>query len=196
MAKAEYKMSPNEAMILKIEGVIHGGGVMSNFSNDLMLTSQNLVVLVKGTFGGVKSIKTFPVNQIKSFNNQAQAILTKTNGGYPQVEVFFMNGQQENFGLQSKKDATNLISKINQLVTGEDVEVDVATRSAIPGTEIIADALGGTVDAFKGAFGFKSKKSSDSDEKVAGKCSFCGAAITGKKGQVTRCPYCDAEQQL
>ena len=198
MAKTEYKLLPNEAIIIKQEGIMHGGGAMTNFSDELILTNLNIVVIKKGMFGGGKGIQTFPVKQIKVFNNQAQVMESKTRGGYPQIEVYLLNGQQEKFGFQSKKDATNWITKINQLVTGEDVEINTSTSSAIPGTEIIADMLGGTVDAFKGAFGFKSKKSSTdtTNEKVAKKCSSCGASISGKTGQVIRCPYCDADQQL
>ena len=195
MAKAEYKLLPNEAMIMKQERVIHGGA-MANFTDELILTNQNLVLISKGTFGNVKNIQAFPVNQIKVFNNQAQIMLSKTRGGHPQIEVYLLNGQV-NFGFESKKIATIWIEKINQLVTGQDVEINVSTKTAIPGTEMIADALGGTVDAFKGAFGFGSKKSStESDEKVAKKCSSCGATISGKKGQIIRCSYCDDNQQL
>lgn len=194
MAKAEYKLLPNEALIMKHERVLHGGA-MANFSDELLLTNLNLVLISKGAFGNVKNIQAFPIKQVKVFNNQAQIISSKTSGGYPQIEVYFLNGQ-EKFGFESKKDAANWINKINQLVTGEDVEIDNSTKTAIPGTEMIADAIGGTVDAFKGALGFKSKKAMESDEKVAKKCSFCGASISGKKGQIARCSYCDADQQL
>jgi len=195
MAKTEYKLSPNEAIIIKQERIIHGGAI-ANFTDELILTNQNLVLISKGTFGRVKNIQAFPVRQIKVYNNQAQVILSKTRGGYPQIEVYLINGQ-ENFGFESKKDAMNWINKINQLVTGEDLEINVPVKTAIPGTEMIADALGGTVDAFKGALGFKPKKSSiEAIEKVARKCSFCGAPVSGKKGQIVRCSYCDADQQL
>ena len=171
-------------------------GFMANFSDELILTNLNLVLISKGVFGNTKNIQTFPVNQIKVFNNQAQVFLSKTSGGYPQIEVYLLNGQ-ENFGFESKKIALNWIAKINQLVTGEDVEIGVSAKTAIPGTEMIAEALGGTVDAFKSALGFKSNKSSmDSPEKVAKKCSNCGAMISGKKGQIVRCSYCGTDQQL
>lgn len=85
----------------------------------------------------------------------------------------------------------------DKIVFDEDLEISVSAKTAIPGTEMIADALGGTVDAFKDALGFKSKKSStESIEKIAKKCSSCGATISGKKGQLVHCSYCDADQQL
>ena len=195
MAKTEYKLLPNEAIILKQDRIINGGS-MANFTDELILTNLNLVLIKKGIFGGVKNIQSFPVSQIKVFNNQAQIILSKTRGGYPQIEVYFINGH-EKFGFESKKEVMNWINKINQLVTGEDVEMNDPTKMEIPGVDMIAEVLGGTVIAFKDAFGIKSKKlSAESTEKVARKCSFCGASISGKKGQIARCPYCDADQQL
>ncbi|MCL2694792.1 MAG: hypothetical protein FWE69_00510 [Clostridiales bacterium] len=35
-----------------------------------------------------------------------------------------------------------------------------------------------------------------SAEKVAQKCGFCRAPISGKRGQIVCCPYCDADQVL
>lgn len=195
MAKAEYKLSFDEALILKQDRIFRDG-FMANLSYELILTNLNLVLITKGVFGNTKNIQTFPVNEIKVFNNQAQVFLSKTSGGYPQIEVYLLNGK-ENFGFESKRIALNWIAKINQLVTGEDVEIGVSVKTAIPGTEMIAEALGGTVDAFKSALGFKSKKPSmDSPEKVAKNCRNCGASISGKKGQIVHCPYCGTDQQL
>jgi hypothetical protein len=195
MAKTEYKLLPNEAIIMKHEKILHGG-VIASFSDELILTNHNLVLISKGVFGKVKNIQVFPVNQIKVFNDQAQVIMSKAKGGHPQIEVYFLDGH-ETFGFESKRDAKNWLKKINQLVIGEDVEVEVFAKTAIPGTEVIADAFGGTIAVFKDKFGFKSKKASTkSTEKIAKKCNSCGAMVSGKKGQVARCSYCDADQQL
>lgn len=195
MAKIEYKLLPNEAIIMKQQRIIHNSA-MNNFTDELLLTNLNLVLISKSTFGNIKNIQTFPVSQIKVFNNQAQILLSKTRGGYPKIEIYFLNGQ-ENFVFESKKDAITCINKINQLLTGENVEINISAKTTIPGTEMLADALGGTVDAFKNAFGFKTNKSStETIEKATKKCSSCGATISGKKGQIVCCSYCDANQQL
>jgi len=192
MAKTEYQLLPNETIIMKSEQVYRG-----NVSGELVLTNLNLIhITTKGAFKKAYITQQYPINQIK------QALLGK-NGN---IDIYFMNGQ-ELFRFwnsdtlfsdkKAEKEAIKWVSAVNQLVTGEDVEINVSAKTAIPGTEMIADALGGTVDAFKGALGFKSKKSSiESIEKTAKKCSSCGAMVSGKKGQIVRCSYCDADQQL
>jgi len=195
VAKAEYKLSFNEAIILKQDRIMHGG-FMAVFSDELILTNLNLVLISKGMFGNTKNIQTFPINQIKVFNNKAQVLLSETGGGHPQIEVFLLNGQ-EIFGFESKKVAMNWINKINQLVTGEDEDIIVSARTVIPGTEKIAEVLGGTVDVFRSALGYKSKGSAmEPPEKVTKKCTGCGAIISGKKGRIVQCSYCGTDQYL
>ncbi len=48
---ARYNLQPNEVMILKGEGVMHGGGFGSSYTDELILTNLNLVLLKKGMFG-------------------------------------------------------------------------------------------------------------------------------------------------
>lgn len=193
--KDDYVLLPNESIIMT-EGGIYYGGDKANSSHELILTNFNLVLVSKGSFGKTKNVRTFPIQHIKATNNRAQVILSETKSGSPQIEIYFVNGV-EMFGFDDKNEAITWINKINFLVTGEETVMDVPTKKVIPGTEMIADALAGTVDVFKNAFGIKSKKPSDeADRRVAGKCCYCGAAISGIKGQVVRCSYCDGDQQL
>lgn len=193
MAKYEYNLQPNESMIMSQDRTLHGGR-MATFTDELILTDLHIVLVSKGAFGNTKGIQTFPLNQIKIFNGQAQVLLGKTSGGYPQLDVYFLNGQ-ESFGFESKKEAVKWIANINKLITGNEGEVDTSPSIAIPGVEYVAETLKGTMDTFKGALGIKSKASGMS-EKAAKKCSYCGAPISGVKGQAVRCQYCDADQQL
>jgi hypothetical protein len=186
MAKAEYKLLPNEAVIVKQERIMYGGAI-ANFTSELILTNINLVLISKGILGNAKNIQVFPIKQIKVFNNQAQVILSKTRGLWPQLEVYFINGN-EKFGFESKQEVVNWINKINQLVTGEAVEMNVSTKEMLPGFEMVTDMLGDTVGTFKNMLGIKPRQSNyqikEVVEKVAVKCCFCGASIQGKKGHV------------
>lgn len=185
-----YNLQPNESIIMKQDPIIHGG-LMANFTDELILTNLQIVLVSKGMFGNLKGIQTFPLNQIKVFNGQAQVLLGKTRGGYPQIDVYLLNGQ-ESFGFKNKREAVKWIANINKLITGNEVKVDASPSMAIPGAEYVAETLKGTVDTFKGALGIKSKMPT----KVAKKCSSCGAPISGTKGQIVRCQYCDADGQL
>lgn len=191
---ANYNLRPNESIIMKQEQIIHGG-VMASFTDELILTNLHIVLVKKGIFGNSKGIQTFPLNQIKVFNGQAQVLLGKTKGGYPQIEVYLLNGQ-ESFGFHNKKDAVKWIDNINKLVTGNEGEVNTSPSMAITGVEYISEALKGTMDTFKDTLGIKPKSNIEMPTKEVKKCSYCGAPISGTKGQIVHCQYCDADQQL
>lgn len=191
---AKYNLQPNESIIMKQERVLHGGR-MATFTDELILTNINLVLISKGLLGNSKGIQIIPLKQIKVFNGKAQVLIGKTSGGFPQLDVYYSSGQ-DSFGFESKKEAIKWMDNINKLVTGKSIVVDASPGMAIPGSEYIAETLKGTIDTFKGAFGLKQKNSTELPSKVAKKCSSCGAPISGTKGEIIRCLYCDADQQL
>lgn len=127
---AKFSLLPNESIILKTERVKHGG-MFAIYTDDLILTSQNLVVVCKGTFGNTKDVVRYPLNQIKMYNGEPQALLGTAQNGTPQLEVYFLNGQQEAFGFQSmgKKEITQWINAICKAVTGHESST-MSTTSA------------------------------------------------------------------
>lgn len=192
----KYNLQPNEFVVLKSDRVLHGG-VRAVYTDELILTNLNVVLISKGFFNNTKNIQTYPVNQIKVFDGQAQAKLGKQRSGYPQLEIYFLN-DQEAFGFEQKKEVLNWIDNISKLLTGKSANIVPGGRAAIPGTEFIAETLKSTLDTFKGAFGIQLKKSDKEIEpkKVTKKCISCMAPISGYIGQSVRCKYCDTEQNL
>ena len=190
---ATYGLQPNEVMLLKEVGVAHGG-VLSVYTDELILTNLNLVVVKKGMFGNSKGVQTFPVNQIKVHNQQAQAILGKAPNGMEALDVYFLNGQEQ-FRFQSggKRKINEWVAKINEAATGQKgSQVSGGASFAIPGAEIVAGALKGTFDVFKDKFGAKSA----APAAAAGRCRACSAPMTGLQGQTVTCEYCGSAQQL
>ena len=187
-----YNLQPNEVVLLKDESVMHGG-FLSGYTDELILTNLNLVLLKKGMFGNSKGVLTFPINQIKVYNQQAQAVIGNAPNRTDLLEVYFLNGQ-EKFSFQSggKKKLNEWIAKINQVVTGQDSPAHQASGMALPGAELVAGVLKDTLGVFKSKLGFKS----DAPVKVAGKCRACGAPVTGFQGQAITCEYCGSAQQL
>ena len=194
---AKLNLMPNESIILKSNNVAQGG-LMAAYTDELILTNQNIIHVKKGVFGNTKNVKRYPVNQIKIFNGEPQAILGKQQNGSPQLEIYFLNGH-ECFGFQSmtKKEVVQWINAITKLVTGHE-STTVPLGFAIPGTEYLAETIKGTVDTFKNTIGIKSKKidNGGSSEKVTKKCISCSAPLTGNKGQTMHCKYCDTDQVL
>lgn len=190
----KYNLQPNESMIMSYDRVSHGGS-MAGYTDELLLTNLNIVFLDKGMFGKVKNIQVFPLNHIKVFNGQAQVLLGRRNGLYVQIDIYFLNGQ-ESFGFERKKEALKWIANINKLVTGSEGEIDTSTSGELVGVENIAGALKETMDAFKGVFSDKSKSRIEVASRAVAKCTSCGAPISGNKGEVASCQYCDTKHQL
>jgi hypothetical protein len=195
---ANYNLQPNEAFILSSEHVYSGKS-----SGELILTNLNLIFLIekRGMFKTTYIPQIYPVNQIKVFNGKAQVVAGK-NGN---IDIFFINGQ-ESFrfgddgalfgGKKGEKEAAKWVAAVNQLITGQATEIDLSGNTALSGTEFIAGSIKGTLDTFKGALGIKTKDDNKLPEKIATKCSACGASVSGLQGQIINCQYCGTEQQL
>lgn len=189
---AKYNLQPNEILILREEGVMHGG-VLASYTDELVLTNLSLIVLKKGLFGNSKGVLTFPLDQIKVHNGKAQALLTKGVRGMPRLEVYFQHGQETfEFRTPGKKSVLQWIAKINEAVTGEEAPAS-DPGLAIPGAALVADTIKDTIDVFKGRF---SPKANAPAAQTAEKCSACGAPMSGRQGTVVTCEYCGTAQQL
>ena len=193
---SKYNLQPNESIVMKSDRVLRAG-LMTSYTDELILTNLNVILISKGVFGNTKNIQRYPINQIKVFNEQVQAKLGKQRSGLPQLEIYFINGQ-ELFGFENKKEVINWIKNISKLLTGKSVDIDLGPHKTIPGTEFVAEALKGTLDTFKSTFGIQLKKTSKvvGSEKITKNCISCMAPISGYKGQTISCKYCDTEQNL
>jgi len=177
----KYNLQSNEMVILLNEEVEHGGK-----SGELVLTNLNLIHIVsKGVFKTTYVIQRYSIRDIRLVNVKAQAILGKDGD----LDIYFMTGTRKSFEFYNKRESAFWLESINKILVGEQVEI---TKSrVIPGTYYIARTLKGTIDTFKGVF-----KEKIEEQIVAGNCGSCGATVSGKKGDVTRCQYCDCDQQL
>jgi hypothetical protein len=187
-----YSLQPNEVVLLRDERVMHGG-LLAVYTDELILTNLNLVLVKKGILRNSKGVLTFPLNQIKVYNQQAQAVIGKAPNNTDLLEVYFLNGQ-EKFSFQSggKKKIREWAAKISELLTGQEAPATRAPGMALPGTELVAGVLRDTLDVFKSKWG----SSSHATSKVAGKCSACGAPIVGYREQTATCQYCGLAHQL
>jgi len=193
----KYNLQPNESFILNSEHVYSG-----NTNGELVLTNLNLVYIIsKGIFKTTYIPQIYPINQIKVFKGKAQAILGKDGN----LDIHFINGK-ESFKFsnnetlfsdkKAEKEAGRWVNAINQLITGQVSEDVMSVNPALVGVEVIAGTLKDTFDTFRGSLGVKSKSSNEIHTKATKKCSSCGAPISGIKGQIVRCQYCDSDQQL
>lgn len=180
---SDYNLYPNEAILLKSQDVFQGMR-----KGDLVLTNLAIIWAEKNLFGKIKNVNRIPFNQVKMYNENPQVRLGKAGNGANQLEIYLVNGQ-ENFSfnttLLGKREINKWINEITKAITGHAPE---KSFTAIPGTEFVADTLKGTVGVFTDSLGLK--------KTVSTKCMACKAPITGKKGEVFRCKYCDTQQTL
>jgi hypothetical protein len=177
--------------------------VRGRASIELILTNLNLVVINKRTLGKSRGIETFPLNQIKVHNGQAQALMGGTSG-YQSLEVYFLHGQEEfRFIKGGKKTIQTWIGKINEAVTGQPAAENGSSGS--PGIDLVADALSsvpggdrvaGVLKGTLGAFNSKRGAKPEAVVQIATKCVSCGAAVSGVQRQTVTCSYCLSAQQL
>lgn len=193
-----YSLQPDEVVIMKVDQVIHKKSMFSLVSGEIMLTNLYLVWNTKNLIGKAKNIQQYPLHSIKVFNGKAQVKSEKKIGENPRLIIFFKNGQATfEFINKSEDEVKKMANSINHTVTGSTENIYELRNSSIPGVGKAAEVLKGTVDVFMDAFGVKQNKQNETiDEKVAKKCSSCSAPISGIKGQVVHCDYCDTEQQL
>ena len=184
-----YTLQPNEALVLKEDGVQHGTGFRTNYNQELILTSLNLVVVKKGTFGNSKGVRVFPINEIKVFNGRAQAVVGKQAQGHPALDVYFVqSNEQFVFRSNDKALLPTWVAKINEVVTGQETPVVMPSSRAEQAAGLVFDTLG----AFKARLGPKP----EAPVQVNSKCAGCGAAGSGTSGSATTCEYCGTVQHL
>ncbi|WP_458413057.1 PH domain-containing protein [Schinkia sp. CFF1] len=195
-----YNLEPSESILIQSTGVLcEGGGLMTAYTDELILTNMNIIHVSKGMFGNTKRVQKYPLNQVKIINGEAQAIMGKSTNGIPNLQIYFKNGQVSfKFQNSGKKEIVKYINEISKVLIGkESSRNSVANQFAIPGAEIVTETLKDTIDVFKGTFGIKSKiKAADEPVKATKKCIGCMSPLSGTKGQSIRCRYCYTDQIL
>lgn len=207
MAKG-YKLAPNESILMNSDRISYGGALAA-FKDELVLTNQHIILINKGIFGNVKNVQYYNLNQIKVFNNKVQVLVRRKQNGSPILDVYFINGQ-ESFGFESKRKALQWAEHIALLVGGQDVEIgnlgkqiggefDSFAEQLTDVADQLREQVGLAGESFKLALGIRPhdiKKNKPVNERVATKCYACGAPLSGIKGQIIKCQYCDTDSQL
>ncbi|WP_225049349.1 hypothetical protein [Lacticaseibacillus kribbianus] len=195
-----YTLLPSESMVFPEETV--STDEFGSGNTLIFLTNQNIVVVKQSMWGKVKDTLVFPIDHVKIFNGQPQAIVTKgRNSSVAKLDVYFTNDQLS-VNFQSLATANKFVRMLNRLVTGaEDIIVDGQAASALPKSEQIAAALKDTIDTFKGTFdrapkAVTERSSRPRNERTTAHCSGCGASLSGLKGRVVTCEYCGTSNQL
>lgn len=183
-----FTLDPDEVLIMKSDRITYGDGLIRSPQNELILTNKDIILIIKGAFNKIKTIRRFPLKEIKIYNDQAQAFVGKdrSNSGRPALDIIFQSSQQSFVFEYNKRDVIKWVEKINELVTGKKItSIESNAKFTLPGTEILAKTLKGTVDTYKNVFGIKKK-----EIHISLNCPGCAAPLSGIKGETSKCPYC------
>ena len=129
----EFKLSPEEAVILRTGKIGYGGGFQlpSMFnSNELILTNKNLILLRKNMFGQTEDTLYFPLSKILMANGRPQ--VKKSNPSHMEyaLDVYFETGM-ESFRFEWERDIDEWVENIVSVVTGNGLkDVNNAIRAA------------------------------------------------------------------
>ncbi len=194
---AGVRLQPYESIMVQIRGVAASDGRLS-YRDELVLTNLHLFHISKGFLGKVKDIAKYPVGKIKVVNDRAQVFLANpADDGSLSLQIFFDYGLVS-FRLRSdmRRYAWQLINSVNQLRTGKPLQSDTSGfPMALQGVGYFAEVVRDTIGAFRQSLGLDAKREAER-EIAATSCRSCAAPLSGYKGQLARCPYCNSEQLL
>lgn len=170
---------------------------MSGYTDELLLTTVNIVHIKRGTFGGTKAVTPIPIKAVKVNGDRAQAFYGRNpSNNSLQLQIYLKNGQELAYGfnIDGTREVARWVNEINKLATGDPYNV-VYDESKMQGT------VGTVAGILKSAFGMDSEpqlaqKLSSGAKRSTQSCIGCGAPVTGVVGQMVRCEYCDMEQMI
>ena len=183
----DLRLDFDEAIILENDKVKRGTGLMSNYTNKLVLTNKNLIFVEYNMLRKPKNIDKLPLSSIRTYDGQAQVSVKRDVSGYVSIDVYFNNGPEKfTFLSMSTKEPKIWADNINNLING--VAVSMRTEKSVVenAAEFAADSIASVAGAFTSAFSKRMKK----DKFSAIECPSCSATVKGQVGTVGICPYC------
>ena len=191
---SNYTLQPDEWVVIEGEpGAYHRApsGRMSSSTLAIVLTNRNIILVTSSPRGRPKGVRYFPLNHIIIASDHPRITQT-SRGGLNLLEIHFQGGV-ETFAFRRKKELIAWSDIISKLLSGDTDGFSAASNRAIPGVAAVAGSLKDTFGAVKSSLGLES---GSKPKPVAGKCTSCGAPVSGKSGGVVRCRYCDSNQQM
>ena len=180
---AEVNLASNEGIILQSTSVM-SGSVWAAYTDELILTNLNVILIKRGILGNKKNEQRFPISQIKKVNGKPQVMLGQNSlNGSDQLHITFTHGVEWfEFQSNSKKEIVKWIEAIYELFN--------CVREDKEEKGVFTSTLKKGVDSIKNILSIKSENETTIKNI---KCSGCKAPLTGKPGQVVKCIYCDTK---
>ena len=172
-----YNLDEDEIVITQDSNVTNQNGRIVT----LVLTNKNIIELEHGFLGNTKTFHYYPLTDLKENRGNPNVLVGKSPAGKTRLEVFFVSSQRYySFKgiLAEKKWASAITKAYRQRVK----EIDRSEHTSLSAAKYVA----GKVHAAKSAILKNQQKAASS------KCPFCGAVVTGSKGEEIECEFCES----
>lgn len=187
----DLNLAPGEGLLYQLFEVTHNSKDV-----ELYLTNQNVIYVEDewGFFKSGKKVNKIPLRSIKVVDGVAQASVYKNEEDDLWVLRLILNTSTEEF------------SKESHIFTDRKVKGEMDTwaleiaKMLNATAEIEEEHDNAVATTIKNVFDFLGSgqlpKSSPKKESVTSKCIGCMAPLSGYKGTVAVCKYCDTKQTL
>lgn len=197
---AKIDLLPNEGILKQDSSIVHDrGGVFDAAGDELILTNLALLVVHKGTFGKVKNVQRFPLDQVRVVDGRPQVHPGASSEEMLQLQVCFTHGI-ESFTLGEPDGGFDdpelslrglLLSASGKAKKNEEKQYVASWCDAISGA-----VLGKPYEEDCSSQYGEAKRGSASAAHATNRCIGCRAPVSGVQGQRVVCSYCDTEQVI
>ena len=173
-------LQENEVVIKRADRV--GYGKKGPENGELILTNTALIYIKKNLFGKQKEVIRLPFADIRTIDGRPQIQASNPDNFTPLMDVY-IQGEIVSFKFVFDQYAEEWAADVTGQITGIPVEKkgDFDWVGDLVG---MADSVSEGIHKMKSALGIRST------EQVSGKCTGCGASISGIRGESIQCPYC------
>lgn len=191
-----YGLRTNETILMKNKAFYFKGGLFGREAVDFLLTDLSIILASKNFFDQIKETTRIDLSDIKTINGQPLVkvkdnlyLIISTLKGEFKIEFY------------DKREARLVCKNIANLMYGDPIELELEEKETLFGSEELAESWKNTVNTFKKSFlGEEVEQKKQPQKKVSPiitkKCIGCGAPLSGRKGTVQHCSYCDTDQVL
>lgn len=202
-----YNLAPGELVMLQERSVRLGAGQDGEELEELVLTSQNLILVASaaaGLFKRTQMLKRCPLSQIRRVGGAPQAFVTTLDDSYFLQVAFEDETVTLHFPANPRRLAERWERAICQAAAGDlSAAADVSPSDTLPPE--ITDVVDGARDLVGSLFGGSARKAAQTQRvdgarkdpaTVSARCIGCHAPLSGLSGTAVTCPYCDTIQTL
>ena len=166
-----YVLGHDEAVIMQESNVSD-----NRIRVTLVLTNRNIIQVKSDSFDRNKDALNYPLLELKLLNGKPNIIIRKNSFGETQLDLFFRD-YEKSYVFPKRSDTKKWASAIEKAYKAVDAEVRKEEKMR------------------NGSIFFTPFKKSVT-RRIMGQCSvkcpYCGADLSGAKGEQVKCSFCDS----